>query len=473
MDRNSEVKSDPRRALPAVDRLVDAIIAQKPALPAWAALEGVRRGLAEAREGMADSPQGDDLSDGDLLQRLTARCAEIADALCAVSPRRVVNATGIPLHTNLGRAPLATAAAAALAAMAGGYANLELDLATGQRSDRLAAVCSKLVLLTGAPAALAVNNNAAALLLALDTLARGREVIVSRGELVEIGGSFRVPDIMERAGVDLVEVGTTNRTHPADYERAIGSRTALLLKIHPSNFEQRGFVAEVSLKQLAELGRKRGLSVVEDLGSGTLIDLGSRGFPAEVYAPARLRLGADVVCFSGDKLLGGPQAGVLLGSSEIVSAMRRNPLARALRLDKLSLSALDSTLECYLGGRAESEIPVLRQLLEPLENLENRARALAERLGQACGDAVRIEVEPDRGFVGGGSLPGFALDSWVVTLRTSVGAERLSERLRAAPLPVIARLRDDALIIDTRTLLDGDEAAIEEALGLALRDASR
>jgi L-seryl-tRNA(Ser) seleniumtransferase len=456
-----------------VDRLVDAVLAERPMLTAWAALEGVRRGLAEVRETLSESPQGDEPPEAELLQRLAARCAEIAEALCAGSPRRVINATGIPLHTNLGRAPLAPAAAGAVAAMAASYVDLEFDLATGRRGDRLAAVCSKLVLLTGAPAALAVNNNAAALLLALDTLARGREVIVSRGELVEIGGSFRVPDIMERAGVDLVEVGTTNRTHPGDYEDAIGSRTALLLKVHPSNFEQRGFVSEASLTQLAEIGRKRGLPVVEDLGSGTLIDLSSRGFPPEVYAPGRLKLGADVVCFSGDKLLGGPQAGVVLGAPAIVAAMRRNPLARALRLDKLSLAALDSTLECYLGGRAEREIPVLRQLLEPLENLEIRARALAERLGRACGDAARIEVEPDRGFVGGGSLPGFALDSWVVTLRTSIGVEQLAERLRAAPLPVIARLRDDALVIDVRTLLEGDEDAVEQALGQVLSDPSR
>ena len=473
MDRSPEVKSDPRRALPAVDRLMDAVIAQQPVLPVWAALEGVRRGLAEARESLSESLRGGDSSEARLLQRLAARSAEIAQALCGGSPRRVVNATGISLHTNLGRAPLAPAAAEAVAAMAAGYVDLELDLATGRRGDRLAAVCSKLILLTGAPAALAVNNNAAAVLLVLDTLARGREVIVSRGELVEIGGSFRIPDIIERAGVALVEVGTTNRTHPADYERAIGSRSALLLKIHRSNFELRGFVAEASLGELAEIGRKRGLPVVEDLGSGTLIDLSSRGFPPEVFAPMRLKLGADVVCFSGDKLLGGPQAGILLGSPEIVAAMRRNPLARALRLDRLSLAALDSTLESYLDGRAEREIPVLRQLLEPLDSLETRARALAERLGRAWGDAARIEVEPDRGFVGGGSLPGFALDTWVVTVRTSVGVEELSERLRAAPLPVIARLRDDALILDVRTLLEGDEDAVEQALSLALRDPSR
>jgi L-seryl-tRNA(Ser) seleniumtransferase len=385
----------------------------------------------------------------------------------------VINATGISLHTNLGRAPLAAGAADAVAAVASRYSDLELDLGTGQRGDRLAAVCSKLTLLTGAPAACVVNNNAAAVLLALDTLARGREVIVSRGELVEIGGSFRVPDIMERAGVDLVEVGTTNRTHPDDYQAAIGSRTALLLKIHRSNFELRGFVAETSLPQLAEIGRAQDLPVVEDLGSGTLVDLSSRGFPSEIYAPARLKLGADVVCFSGDKLLGGPQAGVLLGSSEIVEAMRRNPLARALRLDKLSLAALDWTLECYLDGRAEREIPVLRQLLEPPDRLEARARTLAARLGKVLDGLARIEAEPDRTFVGGGSLPGFELDTWVVVVDASQSAERVASRLRAATPPVIARVRDDRLVLDLRTLLEGDEELLEEALGQTLKKPSR
>jgi L-seryl-tRNA(Ser) seleniumtransferase len=368
---------------------------------------------------------------------------------------------------------LAPDAVRAVARAAASYSDLELDLETGRRGDRLAAVCSKLALLTEAPAALAVNNNAAAVLLALDTLARGREVIVSRGELVEIGGSFRVPSIVERAGVDLVEVGTTNRTYPSDYEGAIRSRTGLLLKIHRSNFELRGFVAETSLGQLAEIGRNSGIPVVEDLGSGTLVDLSARGFPAEIYAPARLKLGADVVCFSGDKLLGGPQAGLVLGSREIVEAMRSNPLARALRLDKLSLAALDWTLECYLGGHAERELPVLRQLLEPLDRLEMRARTLAARLDKAWGDTARIHAEPDRGFVGGGSMPGFELDSWVVVLRASASVEGISKRLRAAPVPVVARLRGDALIFDVRTLLDDDEDAIEQAVGFALEGAGR
>jgi L-seryl-tRNA(Ser) seleniumtransferase len=308
-----------------------------------------------------------------------------------------------------------------------------------------------------------VNNNAAAVLLVLDTLARGREVIVSRGELVEIGGSFRVPDIMERAGVELIEVGTTNRTHPEDYERALGERTAALLKIHRSNFEMSGFVAETSLQQLSEIGRGRNIPVVEDLGSGTLIDLSSRGFPSEAYAPARLKLGADVVCFSGDKLLGGPQAGILLGSTEIVEAMARNPLARALRLDKLGLAALDWTLECYLDGRAEAEIPVLRQILQTPEQLEARARALAARLDKVSDGLTRIEAMPDRGPMGGGSLPGFEFESWVVAVEASLGAERMASLLRQSTPPVIARIRDDRLLLDVRTLLEGDEDALEAA----------
>jgi len=473
MYRSPEVKPDPRRDLPAVDRLAEGVAERSPDLPSWAVLEAVRRVLAEARERLAESPAGPEPEAAPGWGDLAERCAKLAAALCGGRPRRVVNATGIPLHTNLGRAPLAPGAVRAIARAAASYSDLELDLQTGRRGDRLAAVCSKLAILTDAPAALAVNNNAAAVLLALDTLARDREVIVSRGELVEIGGSFRIPDIVERAGVDLIEVGTTNRTHPSDYRRAIGARTGLVLKIHRSNFELSGFVAEASLGQLAEIGRETGIPIVEDLGSATLVDLSARGFPPEVYAPARLKLGADVVCFSADKLLGGPQAGLILGSREIVDAMQRNPLARALRLDKLSLAALDWTLECYLEGRAEREIPLLRQLLEPLERLELRARALAAGLDKRCGGTARIHAEPDRGFVGGGSMPGFELDSWVVVLRASASAERISNQLRSAPVPVIARVRDGALVFDVRTLLEGDEDAIEQAVGLALEKIGR
>ncbi len=279
-----------------------------------------------------------------------------------------------------------------------------------------------------------------------------------------------------RAGVRLIEVGTTNRTRLSDYEHAIGPDTALLLKVHRSNFEVRGFVEEVGVEELATLGVSRGLPVVDDLGSGTLVDLSSRGFPADSFAPSRVKAGADLVCFSGDKLLGGPQAGLILGRSDLVAALRKNPLSRALRLDKLSLAALDWTLGAYLDGRAEREIPVLRQLLMKPEELESRARSLALRLSKATGIAMGsentpgFEVRTDRGFAGGGSLPGFELDSWVVSLRVQKGSpQRIASRLRGARVPVLARVRDGALLFDPRTLRDDEipdlESSLLESLG--------
>jgi len=463
MDPNEKVKFDRRRNLPGVDVLSRRVGDLRPGLSEWACTDASRRVLASERERLAREPEADVASEPELAQRAAA----LAAASLRVRPGRVVNATGVVLHTNLGRAPLSAGAAAAVAEAAAGYADLELDLATGERGERGAAVAEKLRLLSGAEAALAVNNNAAALLLALDALARGREVIVSRGELVEIGGSFRVPEILERAGAALVEVGSTNRTHLADYERAIGPRTALLLKVHRSNFEQRGFVAEVGLAELARLGRARGVTLVEDLGSGTLVDLTAHGLPAESFAPARLRLGAELVCFSGDKLLGGPQAGIVLGGARHVDAMRRDPLARALRLDKLSLAALDATLASLLAGHGERELPVLRMLLEPGPRLEARARALAERLSKTCGPAAELHVRAESAPVGGGSLPGFALASWVVALRGPVTAEELAARLRMAPVPVLARVHADHVLLDVRTLLPGDEGALETAVSEA------
>jgi L-seryl-tRNA(Ser) seleniumtransferase len=425
-----------------------------PGLAEWAIAAAVRETLEQERERLAGggNPPGD----------LSSRALDRARELAMPHPRRVVNATGVVLHTNLGRAPMAPGAAAAAAAAGSTYTDLELDLATGRRGDRLLPVAEKLRLLSGAEAGLAVNNNAAAVLLALESLARGREVVVSRGELVEIGGSFRVPEIMERAGVRLVEVGSTNRTHASDYERAIGPATALLLKVHRSNFEMRGFVAEVTLPELAAIAHARGLPLLEDLGSGTLVEVA--GLPPEAHAPSRLRLGADLVCFSGDKLLGGPQAGIALGRRDAVLAMRQSPLARALRLDKLSLAALDWTLGACLQGRAEREIPALRQLLASPGELAERARSLAGRLARVAGGAAAVAVAAERSPVGGGSLPGFELDGHVVTLSAPGGAEGLAARLRGAPVPVLARVRDDRVVIDVRTLLDGEEALVEAAV---------
>jgi L-seryl-tRNA(Ser) seleniumtransferase len=463
VNRDPKVKPDPRRELPPVDRLLGMLAAQAGDLPRWAAKEGARRALAEERAVLEGSREAA------APEAIALRAGVIARELSRPHPGRVVNATGIVLHTNLGRAPLAAAAADAVARAARGYADLELDLATGERGDRSRALVEKLCLLSGAEDALAVNNNAAAILLALASLAGGREVIVSRGELVEIGGSFRVPDIMAAAGVRLIEVGTTNRTHARDYEGAIGPRTALLLKVHRSNFQVSGFVAEVPLRELAEIGDRHGLPVVEDLGSGTLVDLTGHGLPPESFAPGRLRQGASLVCFSGDKLVGGPQAGIVLATrSEPIQAMRRNPLFRALRLDKLALAALDWTLAAHLDGRAEREVPVIRQLVTTREELEPKARALAARLASLAPD-LRVSVEPDASLAGGGSLPGFVLESVVVVVRAPAGAERIAAGLRRHVPPVLARIRDGALVLDPRTLEPGDEKDVEEALRGALR----
>lgn len=376
------------------------------------------------------------------------------------------------VHTHLGRSPLAPGAARAAAEAGAACTDLELDRESGGRGDRLEAVGELLRLLSGAEAALAVNNAAAALLLAVHELAREREVVVSRGELVEIGGSFRLPDILVRAGARLVEVGTTNRTHPDDYRRALGPHTALLLKVHRSNFEQRGYVCDVPLETLVAIGRQAGVPVLEDLGSATLVDLRPRGLSAESFAPARLAAGVDLLCFSGDKLLGGPQAGVLLGRAALLARLRESPLARALRLDKMTLAALDWTLRALLEGRSD-EIPTLRALLEPQGAVARRARSLARLLEKAAGGRLEIRVEPSEAPVGGGSLPGFALASHAVVLRGGAGAAALAEALRAAPVPVLARIVGDGVSLDARTLLAGDFALVESALARALGTASQ
>ena len=389
-----------------------------------------------------------------------------------------MNATGVVLHTNLGRSAARRRGRRGRFGAAAGYSDLEFDLASGRRGNRLGALGDKLVMLSGAEAAFACNNNASAVLLALDALAAShgdperREVIVSRGELVEIGGSFRVPDIMSKAGVELVEVGsTTARTCATTNARSARAR-ALLLKVHRSNFEQSGFVAEVELPELVALGRERGVPVVEDLGSGTFVDLRARGLdgvPAEAFVPSRVASGADAICFSGDKLLGGPQAGIVVGRHEAIEAMRANPFARAMRLDKMGIAALDHVLTALLDERYE-DVPVLERLLEPLDSLERRTRALAKRLEAVIDGRVSHEVVAASGPVGGGSLPGFELATWAIALAGSgeLAPGRLAARLRRAPRPVVARVRDDALWFDLRSVAPGEEAALGDALSFAL-----
>ena len=462
---------DARRDLPSVGRVADAIRARAGGggqLPTWAIVTAARQVLAVARATpIANHAQAPPLDE------LAAQAGRRAELLARSGPARVINATGVVLHTNLGRAPLAAGAARAAAVAARHYSDLELDLSSGRRGNRLAGVRQKLILLSGAEDAHVVNNNAAALVLAVHTLAVGREVIVSRGELIEIGDSFRLQEIATAAGARLVEVGATNCTRPEDYAGAISPATALLLKVHRSNFEQRGFVREVQLEELTALARAHHLPVLEDLGSGLLVDLRDRGWPPESYAPERLRRGADLVCFSGDKLLGGPQAGILLGRAEAVGALRRAPLARALRLDKMSVAALDWTLGALLEGDARAQLPVLRALSEPLETVRERAGRCAERLRQILDNLLpprpALSVEPSEAPVGGGSVPGFSLPSAAVVLRGArFRAEELGAALRDQPLPVIARVRDGALHLDARTLRDAELAPLARAVGAAL-----
>ena len=365
------------------------------------------------------------------------------------SLRPVLNATGVVLHTNLGRAPLAEAALARVHAVAGGYSNLELDLATGGRGSRQDHVAALVCELTGAEAAICVNNGAAALVLALAALAGGREIVVSRGQLVEIGDGFRIPEIVQSAGARLREVGTTNRTGAADYRRAIGSETGALLCVHPSNFRVVGFTGGVDTRELAEIAHAASLPLVFDVGSGALLE--TPELAGEPLARDALRDGCDLVCFSGDKLLGGPQAGILAGTADAIAACRRHPLARALRIDKLSLAALEATLRIYREpASARAELPVLRAVLEPAEDVRARAERLAARIGGTVIETVAR--------VGGGALPLAELPSFGVRLEGD--ADLLAARLREGDPAVLARVSDGALVLDCRTLGDADAERI-------------
>jgi L-seryl-tRNA(Ser) seleniumtransferase len=396
--------------------------------PHEVALAAARAALERAREEIREG-----VEPGDLVERTLAELASMR----APQLRRVLNATGVLVHTNLGRAPLAAAAVDRVVEVGGGYSNLEYDLADGARGSRQHHVSALLRRLTGAQAALVVNNNAAAVLLALAALAEGREVLVSRGELLEIGDGFRIPEVLARSGARLREVGTTNRTRAADYEAAIGPETALLLRVHQSNFRQVGFTEQPALREVAAVAGRHGLPLLDDLGSGALVELEGEPTPA-----ASLAAGADLVCFSGDKLLGGPQAGIVAGRADLVERLRRHPLQRALRIDKLSLAALEGTLSLYLDR--PDELPVLRMLREPLEAV----RARAERLAASVGGSVEETVAR----VGGGALPLAELPSAACAVE-----EELAALLRAHDPPVVAVVRDGRTLLDCRTLTD-DEA---------------
>lgn len=380
--------------------------------------------------------------------------------------RRVINGTGIVIHTNLGRSLLAAEALEQIQTTAQYYSNLEFNLESGQRGSRYSHVEDLLIELTGAEAALVVNNNAAAVLLSLDTLAKGKEVVVSRGQLVEIGGSFRIPEVMTRSGALLREVGTTNKTHLRDYETALTDQTALLLKVHTSNYRILGFMAEVPLEDLVALGRRQNLPVMEDLGSGSFIDVSRFGLEKEPTVVEVVRAGADVITFSGDKLLGGPQAGIIVGRKNYIQALRSNPLNRALRIDKLTLAALEATLKLYRNEeQALRRIPTLAQLSIPTKELHKHARHLFRLLKKKPAAALRIEIIPTTSQVGGGALPLSFLSSYALAFSSEEeSSSEIEKKFRSFSPPIIGRLEKEKLLLDVRTLQKEDFPFIARCL---------
>lgn len=455
------------RAIPKVDEFLGWLDDPPPA-PLRLIKSVIRHVLEEVRR---DILQGRAVPPAELGREfLLAQFNQILTARLRPNFRRVINATGVVIHTNLGRSLLSEPVMASLLAVGGHYANLEFDLNTGKRGSRYSLVEELLCELTGAEAALVVNNNAAAVLLVLDTLARGREVIVSRGQLVEIGGSFRIPEVMARSGATLIEVGATNRTHLHDYQRAITPETALLLKVHTSNYRMIGFTSEVSLSELATLGARHQLPVMEDLGSGCLVDLSRFGLAHEPTVGEAIKAGADVVTFSGDKLLGGPQAGLILGKRELIEQVKKNPLNRALRIDKFTLAGLEAVLRLYFDEeQAIANIPTLAMLALPMAAIDRRVRRLLRLLGKDLAPLCRLERKAIESRVGGGALPEQSLPSRAVVLAPlGCSVNELEKRLRKLPLPVIGRIEENRLLLDLRTVSDREIPRLAQGLRQAL-----
>jgi L-seryl-tRNA(Ser) seleniumtransferase len=455
--------SNPFRQLPSVHELLQHPTLTARAMDRSLIAAAVRTELDRLRDrlGKGHAIDGEASADA-IVSRAVARL----DQDLRPRLRRVINATGIVLHTNLGRAPLAEEAAQAAYQAARGYSNLEIDLDAGERSSRQQPIREWLCRILGCESATAVNNNAGATLIALRSVAAGREVIVSRGQLVEIGGSFRIPEILAVSGARLVEVGTTNITRLADYERAVTPETAAILRVHPSNYRIRGFTESASIADLVALGKKHDIAVIDDIGSGAVVDLGRFGLVDEPMAQASIGAGVDLVLFSGDKLLGGPQAGILAGKKTRIDAIERDPLMRALRLDKMSLAALEATLRLHVLGEP---VPVLAMLALPVTELQSRAEALAARVAPIDGIAD-VEALRDEAFVGGGSLPDQALATWIVSLRsTRHGDDDFARRLRTGEPAVLGRTRDGKMLLDLRTVFPEDNDALLDAVVQAAR----
>ncbi|MFH1647024.1 MAG: L-seryl-tRNA(Sec) selenium transferase [Chloroflexota bacterium] len=444
------------RKLPGVDKvLADArIVRLGEEYPHDLLVDVIRERLETERRSIAAGKKGASL------EKIVEAVLAGVDSLERPSLRRVINASGVILHTNLGRAPVSEATLAAMDAVSRGYSNLEFNLESGARGSRHVHVEEILCRLTGAEAGLVVNNNAAAVLLGLTVLARRREVIVSRGQAVEIGGGFRVPDVMRQSGAKLVEVGTTNCTYPADYEQAVTPRTAALLRVHSSNFRVVGFVSDVGIEELAAIGKKHDLPVLDDLGSGCFLDTTAFGLAHEPTVQQSVRAGAALTFFSGDKLVGGPQAGIIVGEKSYVDKLKRHPLARALRIDKTRLAGLVATLQHYLREEATAKIPVWRMIAAPPEEIERRAGRWARALGSGA------RVVPGETMVGGGSLPGGSLPTFLVAVGggKKSPAPAIGRRLRLQETPVIGRISEDALLLDPRTVLPEEDKIVVRAL---------
>lgn len=444
------------RKLPAVNTLL-----QTPELTLLAAeagtevvTEAVRAVLAEARRAIAE---GGSAPSSEALVRLVQSHVE---RHTTPSLRPVINATGVIIHTNLGRAPLSTAALEAVHNISVGYSTLEYDLEAGARGSRHDHARRLLCELTGAEDALVVNNNAAAVYLMLSALCTGREVLISRGQLVEIGGGFRIPDVLRQSGARLVEVGATNRTHLRDFALAVTAESAAILRVHSSNFKQIGFVAMPTLAELAEFAHRRGLLLIDDLGSGALLDTTQYGLAPEPMVQRSVAEGADLVAFSGDKLLGGPQAGIIIGRTELIDQLRRHPMARALRVDKMTLAALEATLAAYRRGRATEELPVWRMIAAPFEALQARAAVWQTYL---LSQGIAVQLQPGESAVGGGSLPGETLPTMLLAIEHPA-PEAAAAQLRSQPTPVICRIQQNRLLFDPRTVLSEQEETLLTAL---------
>lgn len=457
------------KKLPGIDSLLDAASADPRFgnLPRSVILECSRAGIDRLREDIL-AGHTPDMEKEALLSDIHAR------AIQKISPKLVplVNATGVVLHTNLGRALLCRDALENINIISGSYSNLEFNIEAGKRGIRYEAVHDLICELTGAESAVVVNNNAGAVLLALNTIAQDTQVVVSRGELVEIGGSFRIPDVMTKSGCVLKEVGTTNRTHLRDYENAVCDETGLLLKVHASNYRIEGFTASVSLDDLVALGKEKGLPVMEDLGSGTLIDFSKYGLAAEPTIGESVKSGADIVTFSGDKLLGGPQAGVIVGRKQTIDRIKRNPLTRALRIDKMTLAALESTLKLYRDEqKAVREIPTLRMLTISLEEIHKKADRLMAVLKEDVGSGADFTFADMVSRPGGGSFPGLELPTRCVTIEPeTISVSFLEKAMRKSQTPVIGRIEDNKYILDPRTIQDGQEHIISSTLARILEN---